>query len=102
MLRRAPRRQPSAPSAATLGEALTLFDVSAVAGGPQYAAGQRAGQAALLAVGIDVEAVDDAWQAAFGEALALAQGLVPPADATPGRRGSLPPAAPRRDAPRRP
>ncbi len=73
--------------AATLGDALTLFDVSAVADGPRYAAGQRAGEAALLVLGVDPDALDAPWQDAFAEALALAAGLVPaaPVDAVHGR-----------------
>ncbi len=68
---------PLSAVAATLSDALTLFDISAVADGPRYAAGQRSGQAALLVLGIDPDALDGPWQDAFAEALALAPALLP-------------------------
>lgn len=64
-----------------LGSEPTALDVSAVAEGVHLAAGQRAGDLALLALGLDGVALDAAWLAAFADALALAQFVA----ASPGR-----------------
>ena len=62
--------------AATLGDAPVVFDVSAVAEDVRFAAGQHAGAAALLALGIPDDR-DAAWYAAFADAVAVAAALVP-------------------------
>ena len=77
-----------------LGSVPTALDVSAVAEGVHLAAGQRAGDLALLALGLDGVALDAAWLAAFADALALAQLVAaspgrPPAEATEDVGGRL-------------
>ena len=81
--------QPCAPLpalAAALGDAPVVFDVSAVAEGVRLAAGQRAGAAALLALGIADER-DAEWAAAFADAAAVAATLVPSGAPTPAAPG---------------
>lgn len=72
--------------AETFGPGLTILDVSGIVADVRFAVGRRDGPVALVVLGVALEQLDAAWDAAFADAFALVRALVVPLDAPPPSR----------------